>query len=353
VRAGTGLALLLLLPASLTAQAAKAPASELETLQERARALLAENRRAEAVVELREAARRGPLDRDLALELAGVELAQGNPNLAEQQLRSAAERFGSVRALLQLARLRASRGDADGAMQARDGARAAAPNSEEVLSAHAQVFLAARTPLPAILALEPLTRMCPSVAQYHYLFGVALLQIGDTPAAVEALREAQRLEPDRALTLVGLGLALNNQKLYAEARERLLRSLELEPDNVDAAAALAEAEDGLGDTASAEAHAQRALSRNPANPTANLVLGMLRIKQERYPEAREALERAVAAEPTAPKGHYQLSLACARLGDEAAAREHVELYQRYLKEEEERLRELRTQTDLPGARSAR
>ena len=97
---------------------------------------------------------------------------------------------------------------------------------------------------------------------------------------------------------------------------------------MEAVAALAEAEDGLGELADAEAHAQRALAAATGHPTANLVMGMVRMKQERYAEARDALERAVAGDPGSPKAQYQLSLAYARLGDEASARRHVELYQR-------------------------
>jgi len=55
-------------------------------------------------------------------------------------------------------------------------------------------------------------------------------------------------------TLVALGLALNNRKLFAEARTALHRALEMEPDNVDAIAALSESEEGLGNLQSAEAH---------------------------------------------------------------------------------------------------
>jgi tetratricopeptide (TPR) repeat protein len=167
-------------------------------------------------------------------------------------------------------------------------------------------------------------------------------------AAVEPLRQAERLEPNRALTLVALGLSLNGRKLYAEAKPYLLRALDLEPDNVEAVAALAESEDGLGEIQQAEAHAQRALAKASAHATSNLVLGMVRMKQERYAEARDALAAAVAADPASPKAHYQLSLAYARLGDEASARKEVELYQRKLKEIEEKVAQLRTATGLSG-----
>ena len=66
--------------------------------------------------------------------------------------------------------------------------------------------------------------------EYHYLLGVALMQAGDMPSAVFALQDALALEPNRAVTLVALGLAFNSQKLYAEAKAPLLRSLEIEPD---------------------------------------------------------------------------------------------------------------------------
>jgi tetratricopeptide (TPR) repeat protein len=332
------------------AQTAKptSPAPDVKAIQRRARQYLAENREGDAVAELRRAAKIGPLDRDLALRLASVEQAAGNRALAERQLRSAAERYKSVQALLQLARLQSGQGDAPGALESLNRARALAPNSEDVLSASAQVALAVRAPLPAIMALEPLTRMYPTVAQYPYLLGVALLQAGDMVGAVEPLQQAQRLEPNRVLTLVALGFALNGRKMYAEAKPGLLRALELEPENVEAVAALAEAEDGLGELAEAEAHAERALARASGHATANLVVGMVRMKQERYAEARAAFERAIAGDPASPKAYYQLSLAYARLGDEAGAQKQVELYQRKLREVDERVNQLRTATGMSG-----
>jgi tetratricopeptide (TPR) repeat protein len=103
---------------------------------------------------------------------------------------------------------------------------------------------------------------------------------------------------------------------------------------VDALAALAEAEAGLGDQANAEAHALRALDRAPQNATAHLVIGLVRMAQQRYPEARDALVAAAAADPRSPRPEYQLSLVYARLGDAAAAQQHVERYQQKLRDME-------------------
>ena len=192
-----------------------------------------------------------------------------------------------------------------------------APNSEEVLSAYARVALAARAPVTAILTLEPLARVLPSVMEYHYLLGVALMQAGDMPSAVFALQDALALEPNRAVTLVALGLAFNSQKLYARgaatARCAASRS---SPTTSRALAALAESEDGTDELAAAETHAERVLARQPRNAIANLVMGLVRMKQERFADARAFLEHAIAADPLSGRAHYQLSLACARLGDD-------------------------------------
>jgi tetratricopeptide (TPR) repeat protein len=249
-----------------------------------------------------------------------------------------------VEALLQLSRLQSEDGDAAGALESLRKARAAAPNSEDVLSAFAQMSLAAGAPVPAILALDSLTRICPTVAPHHYLLGVALMRAGDMSAAVEALRDAERLDPNRALTLLALGIALNAGQRFADAKPFLARSVALEPEDVNAVAALAEAEQGVGELDAAAAHAQRALSKSPDHATANLVAGLIAMDQARYPEARAALERAVAADPQSPRAHYQLSLACARLGDSAAAAQHVEMYKQTLRDLETRVKALRAAT---------
>jgi tetratricopeptide (TPR) repeat protein len=254
---------------------------------------------------------------------------------------AAALKNESVRELLQEARARVGR-DPAVALDLLRRARTLAPNSEEVLSALAQVSLTLRAPLPAIAVLEPLTRMCPTVAEYHYLFGVALMQAGDLQSAVSALQESQRLEPNRALTLLALGLALNSVKQYAEAAAHLRRSLEVAPANVEAIAALAEAQEGAGDPTEAEALARRALAQSSTHATANLVLGLVLMKQERYADARDALLTSVTADPNSSKAHYQLSLAYARLGDAVSSEKHLALYRLKLREMQERLEKVRS-----------
>jgi tetratricopeptide (TPR) repeat protein len=283
----------------------------------------------------------GQPDRAALLTAASAALSAGRRAEARQLLQQAA-RLHSVTALLQLARLQSGDGDAAGAMASLQAARGLAPNSEDVLSAFAQVALAARQPVPAAGALDALARMCPDAAQYHYLLGVALMGAGDAVRATDALEAADRLEPGRPLTLAALGLALNNRKQFAEARAALTRSLELDADRAESLAALAEADASLGDLAVAETHARAALAVAPHEPTAHLVIGMVRLQQQRYAEARDALLEAAAADPRSAKADYQLSLVYSRLGDAAAAARSLESYRRKLAEMNERLEALRS-----------
>ncbi len=287
-------------------------------------------------------------ERDRALESAAAQAAAGHPAEAARLLREAADRFHSVRALLQLARLQTSRKNVAGALESLRQARAIAPNSEEVLSAYAEASLAAHADLPALSALDALTRICPTVAQYHYQKGAALMQAGDTAAAVESLKQAERLEPSDPLTLIALGTALNDRQLFAEAKPYLLRGLSLGPDSAEAAAALAAAEQGLGEVESAEAHARRALAKPSPPALANLVMGMVLMKQDRCAEARDALLKAAAADPASPATHQQLGLAYACLHDAASAQRHQELYRQKVKESDERVRRLRSRTGFSG-----
>lgn len=345
-RGGAVLALLLAAVAAPGREPPPADPDLLSARQRLARDLLVQGRETEAIVELRAAALVGPLERDLALKLAQTELSQGNEAAAEVQLESLVERFDSVQAMLHLARLRSSHGGEGAALGLLRRALALAPSSEEVLSAVARTALDSREPATAIPVLQPLVRMQPEVAEYAYLLGVAWLQVGDFPAALEPLERAAELEPDRPLTLIALGMALNHQKRYGPAREALTESLRLEPGHLEAVAALAESEQGLGELDEAERHARRVLSEDPRHATANLVLGMIRMEQGRLAEARDALVQAVEAEPDSPKAQYQLSQAYARLGDDEGFRRHQVLYDRARREAEQRLIEQRAPAAL-------
>jgi tetratricopeptide (TPR) repeat protein len=221
-----------------------------------------------------------------------------------------------------------------------------APNSEEALRDYSHNSLAIKDPVGAMGALEPLTRMHPSNAEYPYLMGVAQLQVAGVGLAVESLELSLRLDPNRALTMIALGFAYNAQKKYDLAKEVIARSLVLEPEEVEALAAMAEAEEGLGEIERAESHAGRALAQAPSHHAALYILGKVRMSQGRFDEARDLFIRAVATSTDSPKAHYQLSLAYARLGDLENSKKHRELYRQAKDAEDKRIIDMRTRAGM-------
>jgi len=324
------------------------------------RLLLQQQRLDEAKRELQAAARLAPLDRELSIALARLEIGSGEIGRGEGRLRAAAEgeggpgtrlgagsakhsaraAQGSAHARFELARSLARRGENREALAELERALELAPNAEDLLSARARVLLALQTPVPAIETLAALTRMHPEVAEHAYLLGVARLQIAETTTGIEALQRSLELDPRQPLAHIALGLAFKEQKEYARAKDSLLASLQLLPGNVDALVALAEAEEALGELELAERRVERTLELAADAPAALYVLGKIRMTEGRYEEARDALRRAVERDPRLAKAHYQLSLAYARLGDRESSQQHLELYRRAQELEEKRLTDM-------------
>ena len=314
--------------------------------QNLARLYLQQRRADDALRELRAAARLESLDRQLAFQLATLELARGNTEAGEDQLVSLAERFDSVRAMLDLARSLARREEAQRAIGVLRHALDIAPNSEAVLSAYARLCVEHEAPVPAVATLEALTRLHPNVAEYFYLLGITQLQLAESDGAVEALERSLELDPQQVLPLIALGLSFKDQKRYAESKEVLLRALQVMPEHNDTLAALAEVEEGLGELDLAEQRVQRALELRPDSAEALYVLGRIRMAQGRYEEARDALVRSVEIQPRKRQTHYVLSLAYARLGDRESSRRHRELYREATRKAEELLVKMRTDAGL-------
>lgn len=252
----------------------------------------------------------------------------------------------SVLAMVQQAKNHARQGDHAMAAQILDQAKMMAPNSEEVLSDFAKNSLAAGDPVGAINTLEPLMRMHPTVADYPYYLGVALLQVKEYQPSATALRRSLDLEPQRSLTLIALGITLLSQKQFADAKDYAARSLEIEPAAAEALAVLAEAEAGLADLEKAEFYANRALSLSPTHAGANFVLGRVRMSQGRFEEAKEYFLKAIEITPSSSRIHYQLSLAYARLNDPENSMKYRELHQQTRKENTARVESMRKRAGL-------
>ncbi len=305
-----------------------------------ARVYLSSNRSREAIEELRRLAESGGLPRDLGFAAAEIERKAENWAAALQILQSLVEEFDSVRALVETARIHSQTGNTAASLTTLERALRQAPNSEDILSTYARLSYASGAPVPAIWTFEHLVRMQPTVVDYPYLLGIARMQVNDITGAVEALERALALQPNRPLSLVALGIAFNEQKRFADAKQVLTAEAVTAMGGAEVEAALAETEEGLGNLDQAELHARAALGQVPNLPRANLVLGKVLMARGNLPAAQAALAAAVDAAPGSAKAHYQLSQAYARSGDAQRAEHHIRLYRQALRTAQERLEQL-------------
>jgi tetratricopeptide (TPR) repeat protein len=300
----------------------------------------------EALQHLRVAAQAGALEREVAFQLAALEVSQGDVATGEELFESLAMQYQSVRALLELGRSLARRGEGQRALGVVYRATELAPNSEDVMSAYARLCVEHEAPVAGMRTLEALTRLHPLNATYPYLLGLARLQLVESDGAVAAFRRSLELDPDQVLPLFALGSAFRDQKRYTEAKEALTGSLRLMPSHAASLVVLAEVEEGLGELDLAESHLERAIRSGGETSEALYVLGKIRHTQGRYEESRDALVRSIELNPGSRKAHYLLSLAYARLGNREKARKALELYRVKTKEAEELLIKMRTDAGL-------
>jgi tetratricopeptide (TPR) repeat protein len=78
-----------------------------------------------------------------------------------------------------------------------------------------------------------------------------------------------------------------------------------------------------GDLQAAEDQWQEVLRRGPANAWTLDYLGLLRLRQRRYPEAKEYIQRSLAIHPDYATGHAHLAEVCLATGESREAEQHL------------------------------
>lgn len=136
----------------------------------------------------------------------------------------------------------------------------------------------------------------------------AYLSLGDDAAAMTALERVVALDPTHGTapgrlellqfrqvqSLVDSGRRAAAAEAYADARTYFEQALSLSPTSAAILSELAVTEVATGDAALAEQHARQALAAAPDDATAHVALGLSLEAQQRFAEAAEAFERAVA-----------------------------------------------------------
>jgi tetratricopeptide (TPR) repeat protein len=141
--------------------------------------------------------------------------------------------------------------------------------------------------------------------------------------ALESFQRAAQLDPGNAESRWRSGMILEYRGDLDGAAADFRAAYDLEPGKARYATRYAKSLRMGGDYAAAERTIADALAATPDSGPLHYALGQIRLRQARFDEAREALERAVEIDPRHAGAHKDLAGVLARAGHEADARREL------------------------------
>ena len=314
--------------------------------------LLAQNQEfAAALTEFEQMSERAELTPDLVRLHAQLHTSVGQNDGALEALRSGLERFPEDRELrLTYARLLLQQRELEAAREQFGIMLAQAPNDWEILLSTGLLDLETENYESAIGIFEQTLAAGMNEDDSHFYLGYANQQLGDVLAAIEHFRQVRQgvdnfLPAQQQATRLSIQLgqfeeahdwlaqlsrgssrlevqfismesAILLQEGYPErAGELLDLSLNRYPNHADLLFSRVFVHDTVGDMAGSEADLQQIIRMQPDNARALNHLGyMLADRTERYEEALELIERAIALEPEDPAIIDSLGWAQYKLG---------------------------------------
>jgi Flp pilus assembly protein TadD len=188
----------------------------------------------------------------------------------------------------------------------------------------------------AAQAYREVVKHAPKNAEARLRLGATLYASGKTRDAAQELEQVLRQDPDHQRANYLLGAVLLEQKRTEEAQARFKRELALDESCAPCMSKLAHIAYLEGDDDACASWLARARALDPEDLEASLVSGMLDARAGRYDEAIRHLSLVVERSPDSPQARYQLALAYQRSGDAGKAREHLEVYERLIREQKAR-----------------
>ena len=150
-------------------------------------------------------------------------------------------------------------------------------------------------------------RANPDHAEAHHLLGVACMQMGNLPGAIEALIQATRLNDKNPNYFNNLGLAQFYRNDAASALENYRHALTLAPNNPDTLNNLGMALQRLEDLKGAVDSFEAALRINPDEPEILHNYGIALRDGGRHNAAMAALKKAIEVSGGIPDTHAALA----------------------------------------------
>jgi len=284
--------------------------------------LAASQRYAEALTLLAEALKYNPRDGD-ALTLRGnTELRQGDAEAAIADFRAVLrDHPRTVPVVRALARAYLANRQPTLAEESLRSALTEAPRDVELRVDLAELLLRTQRADQAVALLEETVRQTPDAAGTAARAALieAYLAKGDLAAARTAAEGLKTLRPDLPTGSYLAGLVAEAQKRPDDAVREFEHALQVQPAASEALAALAHLQFERGQHAQAIALVQAAAQRAPQSAAARNLLGELYLADRSYPQGVAALEEAVRLAPTWWLPYRNLARARSASSDAAGA----------------------------------
>lgn len=292
----------------------------------------------QALEVLERAKNRGTVSYEMALALANLYFWNGDVNSAFQSYEAALSlKPGCTDCLLQLAKIASQQKDPEKALAYLIRAKRERPKDPAILFEFGKACLELDLPDDALAALQEAARLQPNNDSYSYVLASANVSKKQYAVAGKLFQTLLAKHPDDPDLNYAMGSLLFLEVKFDEAKTYLERSVKLQPGQTAAYYYLGLIAEGKGDNNQATLTFRDILQRNPAYGPAWEGLGRVLLNQKQFPEAQQALEKAVALDPTSVKAHYQLGILLGRTGRPTDASKEFEIVQQLNAEEQKRL----------------
>jgi len=275
---------------------------------------------AEALPLLADALKFNPHDSDALIMRGNIELNQGDAAGAIADLRAVLrEQPSAVAVLRSLARAHLANDEPLLAEESLRTALTAGPHDVDARVDLGQLLTRTGRADQAIALLSETIQAAPGVSGTAARAALieAYLAKPDLPAAALAADELKRLRPESSNGWYVAGLVAQRQKRPDDARREFEHALQLEPSATQVVRALAGLEYQQGQRMPALALVRGAIKQSPDSAELHNLLGELYLAERNYPEAIEAASEAVRLAPGWWVPYRNLARARVAAGDPA------------------------------------
>jgi len=228
--------------------------------------------------------------------------------------------------LVELARIREARSNADAAKELLWQALRASPNSPPANLMLGRMLLAEHRDPEAMDRFETVLAIDPHSADARAgelaavtELAVRMREEGHPERALLALKHSQTYLYDDPQLLLELGIQLNELGNAAGAVDVLKTGQKLQPDDLQILYALARAEFSKQDMAAAESGFRAYLEKRPGDASAHFGLGRVLEVLQRTDDARTEFRRSIELQPLQTESYYELGDMELKAGHDAEA----------------------------------